>query len=235
MMEALVAGTTDPSMLADLAKGRLREKLPALREALVGRFRPHHAFLVSQLLAHVDYLDEAILGASVQIEGLMAPFAAEIERLDTIPGVNRRTAEVLIAETGADMSRFPTAKHLASWAGLCPGNNESAGKRMAGTARKGNRWLRTALVEAALSASRARDSALAARYRRISRHRGHKKAVIAVAHAILVGVYYMLVRQVPYQELGPDYFDRRHTERVRRRAVQALERQGYRVILEPVA
>jgi len=235
MMEALVAGTTDPSMLADLAKGRLREKLPALREALVGRFRPHHAFLVSQLLAHVDYLDEAILGASVQIEGLMAPFAAEIERLDTIPGVNRRTAEVLIAETGADMSRFPTAKHLASWAGLCPGNNESAGKRMAGTARKGNRWLRTALVEAALSASRAKDSALAARYRRISRHRGHKKAVIAVAHAILVGVYYMLVRQVPYQELGPDYFDRRHTERVRRRAVQALERQGYRVILEPVA
>jgi transposase len=235
MMEALVAGTTDPSMLADLAKGRLREKLPALREALVGRFRPHHAFLVSQLLAHVDYLDEAILGASVQIEGLMAPFAAEIERLDTIPGVNRRTAEVLIAETGADMSRFPTAKHLASWAGLCPGNNESAGKRMAGTARKGNRWLRTALVEAALSASRAKDSALAARYRRISRHRGHKKAVIAVAHAILVGVYYMLVRQVPYQELGPDYFDHRHTERVRRRAVQALERQGYRVILEPVA
>ena len=235
MMEALVAGTTEPAVLADLAKGRLREKLPALREALAGSFRAHHAFLVSQLLAHVDYLDEAIQGASVQIETLMAPYAAEIERLDTIPGVNRRTAEVLIAETGADMSRFPSAKHLASWAGLCPGNNESAGKRMAGTVRKGNRWLRTALVEAALSASRSKDSALAARYRRVMRHRGHKKAVIAVAHAILISVYYMLSRQVPYQELGPDYFDRRHAERARRRAVQTLERQGYRVTLEPAA
>jgi transposase len=235
MMQALVAGTTDPAMLADLAKGRLREKLPALREALAGSFRAHHAFLVSQMLAHVDYLDEAIQGASLQIEALMSPFAAEIERLDTIPGVNRRTAEVLIAETGADMSRFPTAKHLASWAGLCPGNNESAGKRMAGTVRKGNRWLRTALVEAALSASRAKDSALAARYRRVMRHRGHKKAVIAVAHAILISVYYMLSRQVPYQELGSDYFDHRHADRVRRRAVQALELQGYRVILEATA
>jgi transposase len=235
MMEALVAGTTEPAVLADLAKGRLREKLPALREALAGSFRAHHAFLVSQLLAHVDYLDEAIQGASVQIETLMAPYTAEIERLDTIPGVNRRTAEVLIAETGADMSRFPTAKHLASWAGLCPGNNESAGKRMAGTVRKGNRWLRTALVEAALSASRSKDSALAARYRRVMRHRGHKKAVIAVAHAILISVYYMLSRQVPYQELGPDYFDHRHAERARRRAVQTLERQGYRVTLEPAA
>ncbi len=235
MMEALVAGTTEPAVLADLAKRRLREKLPALREALAGSFRAHHAFLVSQLLAHVDYLDEAIQGASVQIETLMAPYAAEIERLDTIPGVNRRTAEVLIAETGADMSRFPSAKHLASWAGLCPGNNESAGKRMAGTVRKGNRWLRTALVEAALSASRSKDSALAARYRRVMRHRGHKKAVIAVAHAILISVYYMLSRQVPYQELGPDYFDRRHAERARRRAVQTLERQGYRVTLEPAA
>jgi transposase len=235
MMSALAAGTTDPAVLAELAKGRLREKLPALREALAGRFRPHHAFLVSQLLAHVDYLDEAILGTSAQIEALMSPFTTEIELLDTIPGVNRRTAEVLIAETGADMSRFPTAKHLASWAGLCPGNNESAGKRMAGTARKGNRWLRTALVEAALSASRSKDSALAARYRRINRHRGHKKAVIAVAHAILIGVYYMLARQVPYHELGSDYFDHRHTERVRRRALEALQRQGYRVILETVA
>ncbi|HWW94991.1 MAG TPA: IS110 family transposase [Vicinamibacteria bacterium] len=235
MMEALVGGTTDPTMLADLAQGRLREKLPALREALTGRFRAHHAFLVSQLLAHVDYLDEAIQVASVQIETLMAPFASEIERLDTIPGVNRRTAEVLIAETGADMSRFPTAKHLASWAGLCPGNNESAGKRMAGTVRKGNRWLRTALVEAALSASRAKDSALAARYRRVMRHRGHKKAVIAVAHAILISTYYILARQVPYQELGPDYFDQHHAERARRRALQTLERQGYKVTIEPAA
>jgi transposase len=235
VMKALVSGASDPIALAELAQGRLRRKLPALREALEGRFRPHHAFLMSQLLAHVDYLDEAVLEASTQIETAMAPYAQDLERLDTIPGVNRRTAEVLIAETGGDMSHFPTAKHLASWAGLCPGHYESAGKRMAGTVRKGNRWLRTALVEAALSASRAKDSALAARYRRIMRHRGHKKAVIAVAHAMLVSVFYMLSRQQAYHELGSDYFDHRHAERARRRAIQTLERQGYRVTIEPAA
>ena len=134
-----------------------------------------------------------------------------------------------------DMRQFPTAKHLASWAGLCPGNRESAGKHKSGTTRKGDRWLRTALVEAALSAARATDSALAARYRRVMRHRGHKKAVIAVAHAILISAYHVLARQVPYRDLGPDYYDHRHAERVRRRAIAALERQGYRVSLEPAA
>jgi transposase len=235
MMQALAEGTTDPMALANLAKGRLREKLPALREALVGRFRSHHAFLVSQLLVHVDYLEEAIEIVSREIERQMEPFAKQIELLDAIPGVNQRTAEVVIAETGADMSRFPTEKHLASWAGLCPGNNESAGKRLSGRMRKGNGWLRKTLVESALSASRSKDTALAARYRRVMRHRGHKKAVIAVAHAMLVSIYHVLSQLVPYQELGPHYFDHRHAERVRRRAVQALERQGYRVVLEPVA
>ena len=235
MLEALVGGTTDPTVLADLARGKLRAKLPALRHALTGRFRPHHAFLVGQLLAQLDFLEEAIAQLSAQIAEVIAPFQAELERLDAIPGVNRRTAEVFLAEVGVDMRQFPTAKHLASWAGLCPGNRESAGKHKVGTTRKGDRWLRTALVEAALSASRATDSALAARYRRVMRHRGHKKAVIAVAHAILISAYHVLARQIPYRDLGPDYYDYRHADRVRRRAIATLERQGYRVTLEPAA
>lgn len=236
MLEALAAGTTDPEVLAELARGKLRGKLSALRQALAGRFRTHHAFLVSQLLAHLDYLDEAIETVSRQVDAVMAPLAAELARLDTIQGVSKRTAEVLIAEIGVDMTVFPTAQHLASWAGLCPGNNESAGKHRSGKTRRGNRWLRSALVEAALAAStRAAHGALAARYRRIMRHRGHKKAVVAVAHAMLVTAYHLLVRRTTYQDLGADYYDRRHIDPVRRRAIQALERQGYRVTLEPAA
>jgi len=236
MLDALVAGTTDPAVLADLARGRLRKKLPALRQALVGRFRGHHAFLVAQILAHLDYLDEAIEAVSTQIDTVIVPFADDLTRLDTIPGVNKRTAEVLIAELGVDMRVFPTAGHLASWAGLCPGNNESAGKHRSGRTRKGNRWLRGALIEAALSAgTHSAPGALAARYRRVMQHRGHKKAVVAVAHAILVTVYHLLARQTNYKNLGADYYDRRHAERVRRRAIHTLERQGFRVTLEPAA
>jgi transposase len=234
MLEALVRGTTDPAGLAELARGRLRAKLPALRQALAGHFRPHHAFLVSQLLAHLDYLDEAISTLSARLAELMAPFADELARLDTIPGVAQRTAEVVIAELGIDMDQFPSAGHAASWAGLCPGNNESAGKHRSGKIRKGNRWLRTALIEAAQAATRT-DSALAAQYRRIMRHRGHKKAVVAVAHSILVIAYHLMSRQTTYRELGAGYFDRRHAERATRRAIQVLERQGYRVRLEPAA
>jgi len=234
MLTALVEGTTDPEVLADLAKGTLRRKLPALRQALAGRFRRHHGFLVSQVLAHLDYLDEAVDTLSGQIEESIRPFAAALTRLDSIPGVSQRTAEVLIAEIGVDMRVFPTAGHLASWAGLCPGNNESAGKHRAGRTRKGNRWLRMTLIEAALAAART-STALGARYRRVMRHRGHHKAVIAVAHAILVIAYHLLSRETTYQELGADYFDRRHAERAQRRAVQTLERQGFRVTLEPAA
>jgi transposase len=235
MLEALVRGTTDPEVLAELARGKLWAKLPALRQALRGRFRPHHAFLVSQLLAHLDYLDETITTLSERIEEVISPFADELARLDTIHGVARRTAEVLIAELGVDMSQFPSDRHLASWAGLCPGNNESAGKHKSGKTRRGNRWLRAALTEAALAAIRTSNSAFTARYRRIMRHRGHKKAVLAVAHAMLVTAYHLLARQTTYQELGADYFDRRHGERVTRRAVQLLARQGYRVTLERAA
>jgi len=168
--------------------GARRRKLPALRQALAGRFRPHHAFLVSQVLAHLDYLDEVIETLSTHLDEVMAPFAAEVSRLDTIPGVNKRTAEVLIAEIGVDMGVFPTAGHLASGAGLCPGNNESAGKHRSGKTRKGNRWLRGALIQAALAGgTRSTKGAFAARYRRVMRHRGHKKAVVAVAHAMAGG------------------------------------------------
>jgi transposase len=236
MLQALVTGTRDPEALADLARGNLRKKLPALRQALAGRFRPHHAFLVAQILAHLDDLDETIEAVSQQIDVAIAPFADEVARLDTIHGVNKRTAEVIIAEIGVDMRVFPTAGNLASWAGLCPGNNESAGKHRSGKTRKGDPWLRAALVEAALAAStRSNRSAFGARYRRIMRHRGHKKAVVAVAHAILETAYYLLARRTTFQDPGRDYYERRHAERVRRQAIQALERQGYRVTLEPAA
>src|SRR5437588_464971 len=214
---------------------RHRKVLPAFRQALAGRFRPHHAFLVSQLLAHVDYLDEAIATVSEEVEGRLAPFAAQLTQLDTIPGINKRTAEVIIAELGVDMSCFPSDRHLASWAGICPGNNESAGKHKSGKTRKGNRWLRMTLIEAAAAATRTKDSALQARYRRVMRHRGHKKAVVAVAHAMLRAVYHLLAEGTTYREPGADYYDRRHTHRVTRRAIQLLERQGYRVVLEPAA
>jgi transposase len=235
MLSALVQGTTNPDVLADLARGRLRTKLPALRQALVGRFRPHHAFLVTQVLTHLDYLDEAIVSLTGQMEALLAPSADALKRLDTIPGVNRRTAEVLVAELGTDMTIFPSAAHCASWAGLCPGNNESAGKHKSGKTRKGNPWLRAALVEAALGAIHTRGCALGARYRRIMRHRGHKKAVVAVAHAILVTAYHILKLGTTYRELGADYYDKRSAQRVARRAVETLERQGYRVTIERVA
>jgi transposase len=235
MLEALVRGTTDPAVLADLARGSLRTKLPALRQALAGRFRAPHAFLVGQMLAHLDYLDEAIGTLNRRLEEVLAPVAEAVARLDTIPGINRRTAEVLIAELGLDMSVFPTAAHVASWAGLCPGNHESAGKHKSGKTRKGNHWLRTALTEAALGAIHKRGSAFGARYRRIMRHCGHKKAIVAVAHALLVTAYHVLARQTAYQEPGGDYYDRRHAQRVARRAVATLERQGYRVTIERVA
>jgi transposase len=235
MLEALVAGTTDPAVLAELARGRLRAKLPALREALAGRFRAHHAFLVSQVLGHVDYLDESIATLSAEVERLLAPFGAELARLDTIPGISTRTAQVLIAEIGVDMTRFPSEHHLASWAGLCPGNNESAGKHKAGTTRKGDRWLRMALIEAAHAGIRTKDGALGARYRRVMRHRGHKKAIVAVAHAMLRAAYHILATGTPYRELGADYYERRRARQATRRAVELLERQGYRVTLEPAA
>jgi transposase len=178
MLEALVQCTTDPDVLADLACGRLRTKLPALRTALAGRFRPHHAFLVWQLLSHLDYLEEASNTVSARIAEALCPFAEAIVRLDTIPGVNCCTAEVIVAEIGVNMQQFPSAAHLASWAGRCPGHHESAGKQLSVKTPKVNTLLRKALTEAALAAILAKETARAARYRRVMRHRGHKKAVV---------------------------------------------------------
>ncbi len=235
MLTALVAGTTDPAVLADLARGRLRAKLPALRQALTGRFRDHHAFLLTQLLAHLDYLDEALARLSAAIEAHLAPFAEAAARLQTLPGVKQRTVEAVLAEIGVDMGRFPTAGHLASWAGLCPGNNETAGKRRRGRVRKGDRWLKAALVEASLAAIRTRGSRLGALYRRVCRRAGHNVAVVAVAHAILEIVWHLLTHGTTYRELGADYLDRRNAERVAYRHVRSLEQLGYRVTLEPVS
>lgn len=235
MLEALVGGTTDPTVLADLARGQLRRKLPALRQALTGHFRTHHAFLVGRLLADLEYCEEAIADVSGRLEELMRPFASQLTRLDTIPGINRRTAEVLIAELGTDMTVFPTPRHAVSWAGLAPGHHESAGKRRPVKTRPGNRWLRTALVEAALAATHKRDCALGARYRRLARHRGHQKAIVAVARTMLVIAYEVLARETTYQELGDAYFDRRHQEQLKRRALATLQRLGYKVALESAA
>jgi transposase len=234
-LQALVAGTTDPIVLADLARGQLRRKLPALREALTGHFRPHHAFLVARLLADLEYCDDAIADVSARIDELMRPFASHLTRLDTIPGINRRTAEVILAELGADMTVFPTAHHAASWTGLAPGQHESAGKRRAVKTRPGNRWLRTALVEAALAATHKRDSALRARYYRLARHRGHQKAVVALARTLLTIAYHVLLRDTTYHELGDTYYDQRHQEQMKRRALRTLERLGYTVSLDSAA
>lgn len=235
MLDALVQGTTDPEVLADLAKGRLRAKRPALQQALTGRFRAHHAFLVSEGLAHLDYLEEAVERLSARIEEQLRPFAETVAPLDVIPGVDQRVIEGVVAEIGLDMSRFASDRHLTSWTGICPGHHESAGKHKSGKPRKGNRWLRTTLTEAALAAIRVKDSRLAARYRRVMRHRGHKKAVLAVAHTILVIIYHLLKQRVPYHELGAAYLDQRDRESATRRAVKQLERLGHRVILEPAA
>jgi transposase len=235
MLLALVQGTTDPAVLADLARGRLRKKLPELRRALTGRFRRHHALLVETILAKIDFLDEMLDRLNGEIDERLSPFAATLARLDTIPGVNRTVAMTIIAETGADMTRFPSAAHLCSWAALCPGQNESAGKRRSGKTRDGNRYLRGQLIQGALGALRTKGTALQARYHRLKRHRGHKKAVVAVAHQILEIAYYVMHDEVTYQELGADYFDRRHAERATRRHVRQLEALGYRVTIEKTA
>jgi transposase len=234
MLDALVGGTTDPEVLAELARGRLRSKLPALREALEGHFSNHHALVVGMILAHVDYLDGSIAELSAEVERVMAPFSDKVELLDTIPGVDRRTAEVLIAEIGAEMDRFPTHRHLASWAGMCPGNGESAGKRRSGKTRKGSKWLQSALTESARAAARSKGTYLAAQYARLRGRRGpKKKAAVAVGHSILVIAYHMLERNQPYHELGEDYLHQRRSEEAyRRRLVRQLEKLGHKVMLE---
>jgi transposase len=235
MLKALIAGERDGAKLADLAKGTLRKKRDALGEALAGRFKEHHAFLLRQILAHVEFLDGAVAECDRRIEEHTRPFAATLEQLTSIPGVARRGAESLLAEIGADMKQFPSAQHLASWACICPGNHESAGKRMSGKTRRGNRWLRAMLVECAWAAARTKGSYLAAQWARLARRRGGKKATVAVAHTILVVAYHLLRDGTFYEDLGPDHFDRLDQDRLTRYHLRRLEALGHKVTLEKAA
>jgi transposase len=233
MLEALIAGETDPEKLADLARRRLRAKIPALRLALAGRVTEHHRFLLRLHLDHIAQLDELIGRLGGRIEEALAPLAPALERLQTIPGVSQRAAETVVAEIGTKMEQFPSADHLASWAGMCPGNNESAGKRRSGRSRQGNRWLKRVLVQAAWAASRSKGTYPQAQYRRLARRRGRKKALVAVGHTLLVVIYHVLKRGTTYAELGADFLDRLEPARLTRQLVSRLEALGHKVTLEP--
>jgi transposase len=235
MLAALVAGTTDPDVLADLARGKLRKKIPALRDALQGRFEPLHAILVSSILAHLDFLDQQITALSVAIDEQIAPFAAARDLLTGIPGVGKRTAEVVIAEIGTDMTAFPTAGHLASWAGQCPGNDQSAGKRRSGRTRKGSKNLNIALKDAAMGAIRTNGSYLQALYRRKRGQLGHGRALGAVKHSMICACWHMLSTGELYNDLGGEYYTRLNPERQTRRLVAQLERLGHTVTLQEAA
>ena len=233
MLKALIAGEENPEVLADMAKRRMRAKIPELQLALHGRVTEHHRFMLRTLLRHVDHLDDLITTCDNRIEAVMAPLASTRDRLTAIPGVGQQIAESLIAELGMNMDQFPTDAHLASWAGICAGNDESAGKKRSSRIRKGNRWLRQTLVQAAWAASHTKQTYLSAQYRRLAPRRGKKRALIALAHTMLTIVYHMLKNGTTYSELGADYFDRRNTEKLTRHLIERLESLGHKVHLEP--
>jgi transposase len=235
MLRALLDGERDPEVLAGLAKGVLRKKIPELRLALNGRFNDHHALLIGLALDHIEHLEAAIAALDGEVDRVMAPFAAARDLLDTIPGVAKRAAEVIIAEIGADMSRFPTPGHLASWAGVCPGNNVTGGKRHSGKTNKGDLWLGETLNQCAWAASHTRDTYLVAQFWRLARRIGKKKAAVAVGHSILVIAWQLMTNGCAYEDLGGDYFVTRDADRARQRAINQLQNLGYHVSLEPAA
>jgi transposase len=232
MLNALISGVEDPKALADLAQGRLRGKLPALEEALQGLMAPHQRAMLESHLRHLDFLGEEMERMDEEVDSRMGPFEEAIQRVDEVPGIGRRNAQEILAETGLDMGRFPSAAHFASWSKLCPGNNESGGKRLSGHIGRGNPWLRSALVEAGWASSHTKNTYFSAQYHRLAARKGGKRAVIAVAHTILVTIYHMLKYGTTYRDLGGNYFDERDRTRNVRRAVQRIERLGYRVTLE---
>jgi len=235
MLEAMLAGEQDSTRLAEMSKGLLRNKIPELKLALEGRVTEHHRFLLRQLYDHLRFTESKLVEIEQEIARRVGPFQDEVTRLCTIPGVDRVTAWGLLAEIGLDMKQFPSSAHLASWACLCPGNFESAGKRLSGKMRKGNVSLRRCLSQAAWAISMMKNNYLSALYRRIAARRGAKRAVMAVAHALLVIAYHLLKRKESYRELGADHFDRIDVNRIRRSLVRRLEHLGHRVTLEPVA
>jgi transposase len=234
ILAQLIEGQRDPAVLADLAKGRLREKRAALEQALTGRFTAHHRFMLVQHLSHIDYLDEQIAQLDAEITEQIRPFQAAVDRWDQLPGINQRGGQVIVAEAGADLTPFADGAHLASWGGMCPGNQESAGKRQSGKTHKGDKWLRRALVEAAHGAARTKNSYFATLYHRLAGRRGKKRAWVAVGHSLLVTGYTLITRQVDYQDLGANYFDELNKEAVKRRTVKRLEQLGFQVELKPI-
>jgi len=234
MLEALIGGQRDPAVLADLAQRRMRSKIPALTEALTGRFTDHHAFMTRLFLDRIDAHSADIARLDARIEEAMQPFRAARDLLTSIPGFSRIVAEVFIAETGADMSVFPTAGHLASWAGVSPGSNESAGRVKSTKTRPGNRYLKGALGIAALSVARSKNTYFSAKYHRIANRRGPMRAIVAVEHAIVIAAWNLLVNGDFYRDPGPNYYTARQPARTKARAISQLETLGYRVILEPL-
>jgi transposase len=235
ILSALLGGARDPAGLAQLARGRMRSKIAELEAALSGHLKAHHALILTELLCQIDSLDASIARLEAAIEERMKPFREAVVLLDGIPGIAQTTAHVILAEIGTDMSRFATAGHLCAWAGVAPGNHESAGKQRSGKTRKGNRALRRALVEAARAGVKKKDSYLQAQYHRLKARCGSNRALIAVAHSILKSIYYLLERQQPYRDLGGDYFDKRRPASTTKRLVARLEKLGHKVTLEPQA
>jgi len=233
MIRALIEGEQDPAALAQLARGRLRSKKAALEEALEGQVREHHRFLMGQWMKLLRALEEQVAEVAREIERRMEGFAWAAELLMSVPGVDRTAACALIGEIGADMSRFPSSRHLASWAGLCPGNRQSAGHNRSGRSHRGNPWIKALAVQIAWAASRSKNTYCAALYRRLAPHRGKKRALIAVANSLLQAVWFILTRRQSYRDLGGDYFEQLHRERTTQSLVRRLERIGYRVALEP--
>jgi transposase len=232
MLEALIAGQRDPAVLAELAQRRMRSKIPALTEALTGRFTDHHAFMARLFLDRLDAHSADIARLDARVEEALQPFRAARDLLMSIPGFSRITAEVFIAETGADMSVFPTAGQLASWAGLSPGSNESAGRVKSTKTRPGNRYLKGALGIAALSVARSKSTYFSAKYNHIATRRGPMRAIVAVEHAMVIAAWNLLVNGDFYRDPGPNYYTARQPARTKARAISQLETLGYRVILE---